>query len=207
MSKFRTPQEEFWAGDFGKDYIDRNQSEQLLASNLNFFSKILRNTPSLKSVIEFGANVGMNMRALKLLHPKIEPFGIEINPEAVSILRKLIGSENVFEGSIFDYSNDKKYDLSFIKGVLIHINPDLLDLVYQKLFDSSSRYILVAEYFNPSPVALPYRGHEDRLYKRDFAGEMLDKFSNLELRDYGFEYKRDPLFPQDNINWFLMEKK
>ena len=25
--------------------------------------------------------------------------------------------------------------------------------------------------------------------------------------DYGFAYKRDPKFPQDDITWFLMEKK
>ena len=39
---FRTEQEAFWAGSFGTDYIDRNASEQLLASNLNFFSQCLR---------------------------------------------------------------------------------------------------------------------------------------------------------------------
>ncbi|EMY69566.1 pseudaminic acid biosynthesis-associated methylase [Leptospira vanthielii] len=207
MTKFQTSQEEFWAGEFGKDYIERNQSDQLLASNLCFFSKILENTAALASCIEFGANIGMNLRALKLLQPSIQQYGIEINSVATGILRKLIGSENVFEGSIFDYSPKEKYDLAFIKGVLIHINPEMLPSVYQKIYDSSNRYILIAEYYNPSPVSIPYRGHEDRLFKRDFAGEMLSKFDNLELRDYGFAYKKDPLFPQDDITWFLMEKR
>lgn len=36
MRKYDTPQEEFWAGDFGKDYISRNEGEELLASNLKF---------------------------------------------------------------------------------------------------------------------------------------------------------------------------
>lgn len=36
MNLFQTAQENFWAGEFGNDYIQRNQSEQLLASNLNF---------------------------------------------------------------------------------------------------------------------------------------------------------------------------
>jgi pseudaminic acid biosynthesis-associated methylase len=75
------------------------------------------------------------------------------------------------------------------------------------MFNASNRYILVAEYFNPSPVAIPYRGHNDRLFKRDFAGEMLDRYYNLELLDYGFAYHRDPLFPQDDITWFMLEKK
>ena len=38
---------------------------------------------------------------------------------------------------------------------------------------------------------MPYRGHTARLFKRDFAGEMLDRFSDLRLVDYGFRYHRD----------------
>jgi spore coat polysaccharide biosynthesis protein SpsF len=66
---------------------------------------------------------------------------------------------------------------------------------------------LICEYYNPSPVAIPYRGHSDRLFKRDFAGEMLEMFADLKLVDYGFAYHRDPAFPQDDITWFLMEKR
>ena len=38
---YKTDQEEFWAGEFGEQYIDRNKGEKLLASNLNFFNKAL----------------------------------------------------------------------------------------------------------------------------------------------------------------------
>lgn len=89
--------------------------------------------------------------------------------------------------------------------MLIHINPDELPRVYSKLVDTSKRFfICVAEYYNPTPVEVPYRGHARRLFKRDFAGEMLDRFP-LRLVDYGFAYHRDP-FPQDDLTWFLMEK-
>ena len=74
------------------------------------------------------------------------------------------------------------------------------------LYRASNRYILVSEYYNPSPVDIPYRGHTDRLFKRDFAGELLDKFSDLKLVDYGFSYHRDQYFPQDGATWFLLEK-
>ena len=39
---FKTEQEAFWAGDFGTEYIQRNQGDALLASNLDFFGKALR---------------------------------------------------------------------------------------------------------------------------------------------------------------------
>ena len=65
----------------------------------------------------------------------------------------------------------------------------------------------IAEYYNPTPVEVKYRGHDGRLFKRDFAGEMLDRFPDLKLVDYGFNYHRDHNFPQDDGNWFLLEKR
>lgn len=206
MSEFKTPQEEFWAGNFGDEYISRNESPELLASNLKFFSKALERLERPKSIIEFGANIGMNLIAIKYLFPNIIIKGIEINNNAAKELAKLIGEKNIFQGSIFDYPVTEQFELSMIKGVLIHINPEMLQVVYKKLYDSSSKYILIGEYYNPSPVNINYRGHNDRLFKRDFAGEMLDLYSDLVLIDYGFSYKRDVAFPQDDITWFLLQK-
>jgi hypothetical protein len=101
---------------------------------------------------------------------------------------------------------DHLYDLALIVGVLIHINPDALPAVYDNLYAASGRYILVAEYYSPNPVSVLYRGHTDRLFKRDFAGEMLDRFSDLKLFDYGFCYRWNPNFPLDHITRFLLEK-
>jgi pseudaminic acid biosynthesis-associated methylase len=204
---FTTEQENFWAGQFGSDYILRNQGQKLLASNLNFFTKAFSQAGKISSCIEFGANIGMNLKSLKLLYPEIELQGVEINETACKELETLIGEENAHHTSIFDFPATKKFDVSLIKGVLIHINPDKLALVYEQLYKSSSRYILIAEYYNPSPVAISYRGHQDRLFKRDFAGEFLDTYSDVTLVDYGFSYHRDPAFPQDDITWFLLEKK
>ena len=201
-----TEQEAFWAGKFVTDYIARNKGKKLLASNLNFFTKALNQAYKLDSCIEFGANIGMNLKSLKLLFPHLELDGIEINNTAHSQLKDLIGSNNAHLSSIFDFNSKKKYDLTLIKGVLIHINPDELNTVYQKLYDLSSKYILICEYYNPSPVTINYRGHKDRLFKRDFAGEFMDVYKDVELIDYGFSYRRDQKFPQDDITWFLLKK-
>ena len=199
---YKTEQENFWSSEFGDNYIDRNQNYIV---NIPFFSKVISRTFGVKSVIEFGCNVGLNLMALNNLLPRCELTGVEINSKAANELSKW-GGCNVINESIFDYKDSKKYDLSMIKGVLIHINPDMLNNVYEKLYDSSDRYILVAEYYNPTPVNISYRGYNDRLFKRDFAREMLDKYSDLELVDYGFLYHRDKYFEQDDINWFLLEK-
>jgi len=54
-----TPQEQFWAGEFGADYIGRNEDAKYVAANLSFLSK-----------------------ALKLLYPDINLKAVEINPFA-----------------------------------------------------------------------------------------------------------------------------
>ncbi len=204
---FQTEQEQFWAGEFGNDYIHRNQGDALLASNLDFFVKSLKQARDLKNCIEFGANIGMNLKALQLLFPKLDAHGIEINPKAAALLAQSIPANNVYTTSLLNFEPKRSWDLTLIKGVLIHLNPNVLPAVYDKLVQSCGRYLLVAEYYNPSPVAIPYRGHTDRLFKRDFAGEIMDRHANMKLIDYGFAYRRDPNFPQDDITWFLMEKK
>ncbi|MCL2875151.1 MAG: pseudaminic acid biosynthesis-associated methylase [Betaproteobacteria bacterium] len=206
MSLFKTEQEAFWAGEFGDQYIERNASSNLLAANLAFFSKSLNMVAAPNSCIEFGANIGMNLRALRLLFPCMDLHAIEINPTAAAQLLEFLPPDNVHRKSILEFDSIIKYDITLIKGVLIHIDPEQLTEVYDRLYTASNRYILVCEYYNPSPVTIPYRGHANRLFKRDFCGEMLDRFSSLRLVDYGFAYRRDPNFPQDDISWFLMEK-
>jgi spore coat polysaccharide biosynthesis protein SpsF len=147
----------------------------------------------------------MNLAALRLLVPGIALSAIEINEKAAAALAQQ-GDITVFPQSILEFRPEREYDLALIKGVLIHINPDRLAQVYQALYDSSARYICLAEYYNPSPVEVAYRGNAERLYKRDFAGEMLERFPGLRLVDYGFRYRRDNMFPQDDVTWFLLEK-
>lgn len=202
---YKTEQEKFWAGEFGDEYVKRCQSDEIIASDLALFSQVLRLTRSVSSVIEFGSNIGLNLQAIKSLLPKVELSAIEINEEAVNTLKDS-GNINVYHSSILDFVPDKKRDFVFIKGVLIHINPDELQKVYDLLYESSARYICVAEYYSTSPEQMSYRGHDEKLYKRDFAGEIMDKYSHLKLIDYGFVYHRDNNFLHDDITWFLMEK-
>jgi spore coat polysaccharide biosynthesis protein SpsF len=50
MENFRTEQERFWAGEFGDNYISRNDGAHIIASNIALFSKILERTDR-KSVV------------------------------------------------------------------------------------------------------------------------------------------------------------
>jgi len=205
MKKYKTEQEKFWAGEFGDGYIGRNQGIDMLTQNTFLFSRIFSRTEEISSAIEFGANIGMNLKAIKTLLPRVQMSAVEINKEAVKELKK-IKDLKIYNDSILEFKPEKQCDFALIKTVLIHINPDSLKKVYEVLYKSSKKYICIVEFFNPTPVEVNYRGHSERLFKRDFAGEMLDKYKDLRLLDYGFCYHRDIHFPTTDVTWFLLEK-
>jgi pseudaminic acid biosynthesis-associated methylase len=203
--QYKTKQEDFWAGEFGDIYTERNGGEHLITSNLVMFSKILKSTPEVRSIVELGCNSGLNLQALNKINENFDLCGYEINKIAANKAKELNIAEIVNCSILEKIDSNKKYDLAFTKGVLIHINPNELEKVYQNLYDISNKYILIAEYYNPTPVMVEYRGNKERLYKDDFAGNLISKFG-LHLIDYGFTYHRDNYFPQDDITWFLLEK-
>jgi pseudaminic acid biosynthesis-associated methylase len=90
--------------------------------------------------------------------------------------------------------------------VLIHANPAQLGAIYDVMYKATGTYLCIVEYFNPAPVSVVYRGNAERLFKRDFAGELLARFPDLHLVQYGFVSRRNANFPQDDVNWFLLEK-
>lgn len=199
-------QEKFWQGDFGNQYVERNVGQPLVATNLALFAKALSRAAGIESLIELGTNAGNNLQALHQLLPRCQLFGVEINDSACAQARALDIAQ-IWHGSLFDFPRERRYDLTLSKGVLIHLAPELLPTAYAQLYELSQRYILIAEYYNPAPVEVSYRGNSGKLFKRDFAGEMLDRYADLHLLDYGFVYHRDPQFPADDVTWFLLEKR
>ena len=83
---------------------------------------------------------------------------------------------------------------------------DRLWEAYDLLYNASNRYVLMIEYYNPSPMMIMHRGMPDQMFKRDFAREMLEAHPDLNLLEYGFVYHRDLVFPFDDVTWFLFEK-
>ena len=157
-------------------------------------------------MIRFGANVGINLKALQLLYPAQQQCGIEINEQAAQQLGEVIPPERVIRGSTFDFKPQRVWDVMWIKSVLTHVKPAKPPQVCEALYRSTGQHLLVAEYYNPTPVEVSYRGHLQRLFKLDFAGDLMAAFLDLCLVDYSLVYRHDPVMPQDDITWFLMRK-
>lgn len=205
-----TEQEIFWAGEFGDLYTSRNTGDKMIESNVSLFSDILCKTKGVHSILELGCNTGLNLAAIDYVDPSIMLTGIDVNAKALLACAKLFeayGKEQPFtyHSTIEAFETEERFDMVFTKGVLIHIPPEQLAAVYDKMYQLSNKYIMVAEYYNPVVVEVPYRGHNGKLWKRDFAGELIDRF-DLKLVKYGFVYRRDK-YSQDDISWFLLSKE
>ena len=209
MTRTPTPQAEFWQGDFGNCYIDRNLSppEQLQARRM-MWAAILSHTLSAppQTILEVGANIGNNLRSLRSL-TSARFLALEPNDKARQRLIDdgVLKAEDVRGGLAAEIDfPDGAADLVFTSGVLIHIHPDQLEVSIREIHRCAARWIATIEYFSDKPEMIPYRGHNDRLFKRDFGGFWLDTFPELRVTAYGFAWKR--VTGLDNLTWWLFEK-
>lgn len=118
-----TEQEIFWKGEFGNNYIDRNRSSNGVVNNIVLFSKIMERTSNISSVIEFGSNIGQNLKAIQTLLPNVKCSAVEINHKAAEILRNdpfFEGKLEIYETSVLDFESKEKSDFVLTKGILIH---------------------------------------------------------------------------------------
>ena len=209
MTVRETEQSRFWRGDFGDAYTERNTgvADQLRARTA-MWAPILDamvGTPP-RSILEVGANIGNNLRALRQL-TDAHFYAIEPNARARKILVEdgVVPGSNVRDGiaTAIDLP-DGAVDMAFTSGVLIHIHPDDLEASCREIHRVAANHIVCIEYFADKPEEITYRGHEQRLFKRDFGGLWLDLFPGLQTVAYGFAWKR--LTGLDNLTWWVFRK-
>jgi pseudaminic acid biosynthesis-associated methylase len=196
----------FWRGRFGEEYSKRNVG--LVERNVVFLARALtRISHPIRSVLEFGCGTGQNLEALQLMLADVHVEGVEINDVAAD--EAATRGVQVYREDALRWRRPEgvHWDLVLSKGFMIHVPPEELPNLYINMFEASERYILIAEYYNPTPVMVPYRGENDRLWKRDFATEFLGRYPSLRVADYGFVWRHDYPWPQDDITWFLLEKR
>jgi spore coat polysaccharide biosynthesis protein SpsF len=198
-----------WRGQFGNDYVGRNQADEArVEDRRRMWQRILlpleNRMPA--RILEVGANIGLNLRALKSLCPA-ELLGLEPNEEA---RRRLVSDGVIPESNAIAGAGhaiplpDGSVDLAFTCGVLIHVDPEALGQTCREIHRVTKRYVAAIEYFADEPTEKHYRGETGALFKRDFGAFWMDQHPDLSLVDYGFFWKR--MTNLDNLTWWLFEK-
>jgi pseudaminic acid biosynthesis-associated methylase len=209
---FRTEQERRWAGDLGDRYTKYNtiyvpeknkntlaRGRQHLSINYQLFNGAIkgRQRKNIKSVLEFGAGVGLNLVAIRKIMPDVNMYAVEINATAAEKLRQVTDAGKIFTQSIFD-DMPIKADLVISKGLLIHLNPRFLKQAYAKLYEHSNRYIFLTEHYSSRVEKVEYRGYSDAFWKRDFVGELMECYPDLRKLSSGIVHT--------TYQWCLLEK-
>lgn len=198
-------QEELWRGPFGDAYTERNRGR--VEANVMFFAEILKRAPGIESVLEPGCGAGENLRAICRLLPKIgaRMLGLDVNNQALASCYEA-GIPSL-KASILELPDFlEPHDLVLTKGVLIHVEPSQLERAYEGILRCARRYVLIAEYHSPRIEEIPYRGQTNVLWKGPYAEQLMQRCPELELLATGFA-SRLSRWPQDDLTWFLMEKR
>jgi pseudaminic acid biosynthesis-associated methylase len=191
-------QEDFWKGDFGNAYHQRNPT----TDRMGFWLEALQGIVSeVTSVFEPGAGRGDNLASLRIMNPTGRFTGMEINAQACELMRKR--GLNVLEGAFNELKVMTKHDLVITRGFLIHVPDAALDATLYRIHAIATKYICLAEYYSPERRQVAYRGYENALWLDDFALQMLKTYPDLKLKKYGFMYHLDG---GHDLTYFLMEK-
>lgn len=193
---------DLWKSSFGDDYTRRNLAN--IPARLHLWKMILPR--GVTSVLEVGANTGQNLEAISLVSD-CDMYAVEPNDLARAELEQ---SGLVHPAKLTGDSADnirfpnKVADLVFTSGVLIHIPPAKLAASMREIYRCSAKWIICGEYFAPSEEMIPYRGHTEALWRRDYGSMYLDLFPDLQCSSVTFAWKR--MTGLDNLTFWVFQK-
>ena len=186
-----TEQMTIWSGNFGREYTDRgshtlgdlsalykrNYGLTRTKMNQRFLDRIDRSS----RILEVGSNIGIQLLNLqKMGFSKL--YGLELQNYAIHLSRRLTNNIYTIQGSVFDIPfKDGFFDLVFTSGLLIHIRPAQICMVMKEVHRCTSHYIWGFEYYSENLTETSYRGHNNLLWKADYAKYYLSFFGDLTL--------------------------
>ncbi len=193
--------EQLWGGDFGDAYVERNRAAG--EHRASFWSAILTEFP-VQYVLEVGCNLGGNLQHIAAQLPPEQVYGVDINQKALAELHRAVSGVNALYSPARDLPfRDRRFDLVFTMGVLIHQPEVTLPLVMAEIVRCSRRYILCGEYYAETTVEVPYRGHSGALFKRDYGRMYQELFPELRLQRQGLLTHAEGW---DDVTYWIFEK-
>jgi pseudaminic acid biosynthesis-associated methylase len=206
-------QEQLWKSDFGAFYTERNiystnelddaymTDYRVTRTQLN--QRFLKGL-QIESILEVGCNVGNQLRVLQDMgHDNL--YGIELQLYAVEKAKELTKNINIIQANAFDVPfRDQYFSMVFTSGVLIHISPDNLPKIMSEMYRMTDRYIWGFEYYADQLQEIAYRGHDQVMWKANYAKMFMDMYPDLEL----VKFEKVKYMNSENIDaMYLLEKK
>lgn len=192
---------ELWTGSFGDAYTQRNTRATIQARRAMWECMLPMRC---ESILEVGANIGLNLEAIAQFSAA-DLYACEPNDTARAELIDILEPNNIRS----DFADklgwpDASIDLVFTSGVLIHVPPDRLEASLKEIGRVARRNVILGEYFAPSEEMIPYRGHDNALWRRDYGSLLMDACPDLHPTGTLFAWKRTTGL--DNLTFWIFEK-
>lgn len=195
-------QEEFWAGQEGDAYLERNNTSEhmdVYTARMPFFELFELLPAKDLSILEVGCNCGINLSVLSDLG-FTNLSGIDIGGAAIKEAKDRLPNANLSVGSILALPfGNAAFDVVFSSGVLIHQDPSAaLFPVLDEMYRCSAKYIIGFEDYSQTVQTNPYCGTSGNFYWRAPYGEYWkDPTYGLRLTDHGFIAAPGNLFQRE----------
>ena len=199
-----TEQEQFWSGEFGRSYTERNANINWRA-RVPFWRSIIEMTGA-RSILEVGCNVGGNLLAIRRAFTELDVdyaafWGVDINQ--VAIQEASNAGLSVSHCSLFDAQKEFPggFDLVASVGCLIHVDPTDLPRAMDQIISVSNRYVLAVEYaWETEEEIVTARYSKGQLWKRPFGKLYQERGLSIVAEGEA----PNPAF--DKCAWWLLER-
>ena len=213
-----TKQIEFWKGNFGKEYTERNNMsleewnqyyiDRFGSTKLQLNEAFIGNLSKTIKILEVGCNMGLQLMGLQEQGFN-NLYGIELQWDAITKAKGNLTNVNIIQGSGFDLPfKDNYFDLVVTNGVLIHIAPEDLKKFMSEMVRCTSKYIWGFEYYAETTTEIKYRNNSGYLWKSDYCNTFLSYFKHLELvKKEILPYKSEAEKGNNDCMYLLKKKK
>lgn len=183
--------ETVWAGAYGVLYSTKFIVDW--TERIPFLRAILDHVQP-KTVLDVGTNAGFNLRAIREIDESIELKGLEINSWVAQASAAMGFNTLVVPARMAHHFGP--FDLAITSGVLIHVDPEILEETMQSIA-ASAKWVLAIEY--AAPECIPKEGCLAPTYKRPY-GRLYEK-AGLTLEAEGDSARGYP-----ECAWWLLKR-
>jgi SAM-dependent methyltransferase len=144
------------------------------------------------SALELGCGPGRNLWTLQQRYPAMTLHGVDINPDGIAYARTRVRGDFV-AGDLYQLPvllGDRRVDVIFTMGVLIHLHPDTLPALLQAMRAHARRWLVFVEQVSATNEVVkgPARWAPSRKVTGDYIQWSPDLPGMLRRLGIGFEH-------------------